>query len=83
MQIDASNRSCWKHAEFADNAIELSQTRQAKWVDADVRAKCQFLEVTCLSCLPDGVILVLEWSKPVDVLAEGIVSEYSQDDRTR
>ena len=62
-------------------AFELSQTLQAKWVNADVRANRQILEILCLNFLLDGVTLVPEWRKPFDVLAKGLVPEKSRGDR--
>jgi hypothetical protein len=49
---------------------------------ADDDAKRRLLEIVCLNCTLDGATLVRELRKPFDVLAEGLLSEKSRDDRT-
>lgn len=83
LQIDACDRSRAEHAEIAVKAFELSQTLKDKWLNADYRAKHQLLVIVCLNFSLDGVTLVPEMRKPFDVLAEGLVSENSRDDRIR
>ena len=48
------------------------------WVNADIRAKRQILEILCLNFSLVDVTLVPEWRKPFDVLAEGLDSKNSR-----
>lgn len=81
LQAEALERSKDENANIAVKAFELSQTLQEKWLAADPRAKRQIIEIVCLNLTLDGVTLVPEWRKPFDVLAEGLISENSRDDR--
>ncbi|WP_146503033.1 recombinase family protein [Rubinisphaera italica] len=81
LKVEAMNRSKSEKADVAVKAFELSQTLSEKWVNADTRAKRQILEILCLNFSLDDVTLVPEWRKPFDVLAEGLDSENSRDDK--
>lgn len=81
VQVDACSRTGSENADLALKAFELSQTLTEKWDKADSRAKRQILEIVCLNFFLDDVTLVPEWRKPFDVVAEGLVSENSRDDR--
>ncbi len=82
-QVDGCDRNRAEQAEIALKAFELSQTLKAKWVKADVRAKRQLLDITCLNFLLDDVTLVPQIRKPFDVLAEGHFVLSSRGDRIR
>ena len=81
LQLDAVDRSHDELAELASKVFELSQTLREKWVTADYDAKRRILEIVCLNCTLDGITLCPTMRKPFDVLAEGLVSEKSRDDR--
>jgi DNA invertase Pin-like site-specific DNA recombinase len=81
LQQDALARSHDETAELASKVFELSQTLRSQWLTADYDAKRRILEIVCLNCKLDDVTLVPTMRKPFDVLAEGLVSEKSRDDR--
>jgi site-specific DNA recombinase len=81
LQLDGVDRSHDETAELASKVFELSQTLRDQWVTADYAAKRRILEIVCLNCTLDGATLVPTLRKPFDVLAEGLVSEKSRDDR--
>jgi len=56
------------------------QTLKDKWLNADVAAKRQLLEIVCLNFRLDGATLVPAIRKPFDVLAEGLLVSYSRGD---
>ena len=49
---------------------------------ADYAAKRRILEIVFLNCRLDGVNLVPTMRKPFDVLAEGLISKNSRDNKT-
>jgi len=51
-------------------------------INADYGAKRRILEIVCLNCTLDGAILVPTMRTPFNVVAEGLRSEKSRDDRT-
>jgi site-specific DNA recombinase len=81
LQLDVVDRSHDETAELAAKVFELSQTLRSQWLTADYAAKRRILEIVFLNCSLDGVTLVPTMRKPFDVLAEGLVSENSRDDR--
>ena len=81
LKAEAVSRSKSEKADVAVKAFELSQTLAEKWVNADIRAKRQILEILCLNFSLVDVTLVPEWRKPFDVLAEGLDSENSRGER--
>ena len=81
LQIEAVDRSHDETAELASRVFELSQTLTQKWVEADVFEKRRILEIVFLNCVLDDVTLVPTIRKPFDVLAKGLISKNSRDDR--
>lgn len=81
LQIDAADRSRHETIDIAIKAFELSQSLREKWLTADYAAKRQILEIICLNFSLDGVSLVATMRKPFDLLAKGLVSKDSRDDR--
>ena len=81
LQLEALDRSHDENAELASKVFELSQTLRQQWLTADYDAKRRILEIVCLNCTLDGATLVPEMRKPFDVLAEGLISRNSRDDR--
>ena len=81
LQLDVLDRSHDETAELASKVFELSQTLRQQWLTADYAAKRRILEIVFLNCTLDGVTLCPTMRKPFDVLAEGLVSEKSRDDR--
>lgn len=81
LQLDVLDRSHDETAELAAKVFELSQTLKEKWLTADYATKRRLLEIVCLNSTLDGVTLCPEMRKPFDVLAEGLLSEKSRDDR--
>lgn len=81
LQLDALDRSHDEIADLASKAFELSQTLRGQWLTADYDAKRRILEIVCLNCTLDGATLVPTIRKPFDVLAEGLLSANSRDDR--
>jgi hypothetical protein len=63
------------------HAIGRPSVRQ-QWLTADYPEKRRLLEIVFLNSRLDGVTLVPTMRKPFDVLAEGLVSEKSRDDKT-
>jgi hypothetical protein len=62
-------------------AFELSQTRES-WRTADYCTKRQVFEIVSLNFRAVDATLVLEWRKPFDAIAEGLISKSSRADRT-
>jgi len=81
LQLDALDRSHDEMAELASKVFELSQTLREKWLTADYAAKRRILEIVCLNCTLDGATLCPTIRKPFDVLAEGLISKNSRDNR--
>ena len=81
LQLDVLDRSHDEYADLASRIFELSQSLTDKWLTADVIEKRQILEIVFLNCVLDDVTLVPTIRKPFDVLAEGLVSKNSRDDR--
>ena len=81
LQLDVLDRSHDETAELAAKVFELSQTLKEQWLIADYATKRRLLEIVCLNSVLDGVTLCPEMRKPFDVLAEGLLSENSRDDR--
>ena len=81
LQLDVLDRSHDENAELAAKVFELSQTLRQQWLTADYAAKRRILEIVFLNCRLDDVNLVPTIRKPFDVLAEGLLSENSRDDR--
>ena len=81
LQLDVLDRSHDETAELAAKVFELSQTLKEQWLTANYATKRRLLEIVCLNSTLDGVTLVPEMRKPFDVLAEGLLSENSRDDK--
>ncbi|MBL9089921.1 MAG: recombinase family protein [Planctomycetaceae bacterium] len=81
LQVDACDRGRAENGELAEKVFELSQSLTEKWLNADVRAKRQLLEIVCLNFRLDDVTLVPQMRKPFDVLAEGLLLKNSRGDR--
>jgi site-specific DNA recombinase len=81
LEVETCDRSRSEKAAIAEKVFELSQTLTDKWLNADVAAKRQLLEIVCLNFRLDGVNLVPTIRKPFDVLAGGLLVSYSRDDR--
>lgn len=81
LQLDSVDRSHDELADLASHVFELSQSLRSKWLTADYDEKRRILEIVCLNCILDDVTLCLTIRKPFDVLAEGLISESSRDDR--
>ena len=81
LQLDVLDRSHDETAELAAKVFELSQTLRQQWLTADYAAKRRILEIVFLNCRLDDVNLVPTMRKPFDVLAEGLISKNSRDDR--
>ncbi len=81
IQIDSADRNRHEIIDTAIKAFELSQNLRAKWFAADWAAKRRILEIVCLNWKLDGVSLVPVWRKPFDLLAEGLLTKDSRDDR--
>ena len=81
LQLDVLDRSHDETAELASKVFELSQTLRQQWLTADYAAKRRILEIVFLNCVLDDVTLVPTMRKPFDVLAEGLISEKSRDDK--
>ncbi len=81
LQLDVLDRSHDETAELAAKVFELSQTLRQQWLTADYAAKRRILEIVFLNCRLDDVKLVPTMRKPFDVLAEGLISKNSRDDR--
>ncbi len=83
LQLDVVDRSHDETAELAAKVFELSQTLKQQWLTADYTAKRRLLEIVFLNCTLDDVTLCPTIRKPFDVLAKGLISEKSRDDRIR
>ncbi len=81
LQLEAVDRSHDETAELAAKVFELSQTLRSQWLRSDYDAKRRILEIVCLNCTLDGATLCPTIRKPFDVLAEGLISENSRDDK--
>ena len=81
LQLDVLDRCHDETAELAAKVFELSQTLRQQWLTADYAAKRRILEIVFLNCRLDDVTLVPTMRKPFDVLAEGLISRNSRDDR--
>ena len=81
LQLDVLDRSHDETAELAAKVFELSQTLRSQWLIADYAAKRRILEIVFLNCSLDDVTLVPVMRKPFDVLAEGLISKNSRDDK--
>jgi site-specific DNA recombinase len=81
LQLDVLDRSHDETAELATKVFELSQTLRQQWVTADYTAKRRILEIVFLNCRLNDATLVPTIRKPFDVLAEGLISKNSRDDR--
>ncbi len=81
LQRDAIDRAHDETADLASKVFELSQTLTEKWVSADCFEKRRILEIVFLNCTLDDVSLVPTIRKPFDVLAKGLISKNSRDDR--
>jgi len=81
LQLDVLDRSHDETAELASKVFELSQTLRQQWLTADYDAKRRILEIVFLNCTLDDATLVPTIRKPFDVLAEGLLSTNSRDDR--
>ncbi len=81
LQLDVLDRSHDEMAELASKVFELSQTLRQQWLTADYAAKRRILEIVFLNCCLEDATLVPTMRKPFDVLAEGLISEQSRDDR--
>jgi site-specific DNA recombinase len=81
LQLDVLDRSHDETAELAAKVFELSQTLRQQWLTADYAAKRRILEIVFLNCRLDDATLVPTIRKPFDVLAEGLISKNSRDDR--
>lgn len=81
LNMDALDRSHHEIADLAVKAFELSQTLRDQWLTADHASKRRILEIVCLNCKLVDATLVCEMRKPFDVLAEGLLSANSRDDR--
>jgi site-specific DNA recombinase len=81
LQLNVLDRSHDETAELSAKVFELSQTLRQQCLTADYAAKRRILEIVFLNCRLDDVILVPTIRKPLDVLAEGLLSENSRGDR--
>ena len=81
LEIDATDRSRHEIIDIAVKAFELSQSLRQRWFTADFDAKRRILEILCLNWTLDDVNLVPTMRKPFDLLAKGLVSKDSRDDR--
>lgn len=81
LQLDVLDRSHDETAELAAKVFELSQTLRQQWLTADYAAKRRILEIVFLNCRLEDTTLVPTMRKPFDVLAEGLLTENSRDDR--
>jgi DNA invertase Pin-like site-specific DNA recombinase len=77
LQLDALDRCHDETAEIAVKVFELSQSLRQQWLTADHAAKRQILEIVVLNCQLSGATLVPTIRKPLDVLAEGLISKQS------
>ena len=80
-QIDGCNRNGAEQRDLAAKAFELSQTRQEKWVKANVQAKRSLLEIAGVNFLLDGTTLVPAIRKPFDEHVEGLSVPSSRAER--
>jgi len=83
LQLDVLDRSHDETAELAAKVFELSQTLRQQWLTADYPEKRRLLEIVFLNCRLDDVNLVPTMRKPLDILAEGLLSENSRGDWIR
>jgi hypothetical protein len=81
LQLDVLDRSSDETAELAAKVFELSQTLRQQWLNADYSTKCRILEILFLNCGLDDATLVTTIRKPFDVLAEGLISDLSRDNK--
>ena len=81
LQLDVLDRSHDEMAELASKVFELSQTLRQQWLTADYAAKRRILEIVFLNCRLEDATLVTTMRKPFDVVAEGLISQQSRDDR--
>ncbi len=81
LEIDVADRGRHETIDIAVKAFELSQSLRDKWLTADYAAKRRILEIVCLNCSLDGASLVATMRKPFDLLAKGLVSKDSRDDK--
>ena len=81
LEIETCDRGRNETIDIAVKAFELSQSLRDKWLTADYAAKRRILEIVCLNCSLDGVSLVATMRKPFDLLAKGLVSKDSRDDK--
>ena len=81
VQIEGCDRNRADQPELATKVFELSQTLTQKRLTADVQAKRQLLEITCLNFSLEGENLAIQVRKSFDVLAEGLFVPSSRGDR--
>jgi site-specific DNA recombinase len=81
LEIEVCDRGRNETIDIAIKAFELSQSLREKWLTADYAAKRRILEIVCLNCNLDGASLVTTMRKPFDLLAKGLVTKDSRDDR--
>jgi site-specific DNA recombinase len=81
LEIERCSRGRHETIDIAVKAFELSQSLREKWFTADYAAKRRILEILCLNCNLDGASLCVTMRKPFDLLAKGLISKDSRDDR--
>lgn len=81
LEIESSDRGRNETIDIAVKAFELSQSLREKWVTADYAAKRRILEIICLNCSLVDATLCVAMRKPFDLLAKGLISKDSRDDR--
>ena len=81
LEIDVADRGRHEVIDIAVKAFKLAQSLRQRWVTKGYAAKRRILEILCLNCTLDDANLCVTMRKPFDLLAKGLVSKDSRDDR--
>jgi outer membrane lipopolysaccharide assembly protein LptE/RlpB len=78
VQVQAAEQQRGEEANLVGRVIDLLQTIQSKWLDADIPEKRRTLDMLCCGFRLQDKKLVPTFRKPFDVLVGGPPSELAQ-----
>lgn len=81
LQMEAADRGRDELADLAQRAFELSQSLETRWLTSDVTVKRQILGMLFLNSKLVGTTLVVEMTKPFDILVKGPSVSSNRGDR--